>query len=551
MNGIIKQIEKHQELFQRISANIYLTAIKDGFLTAMPVILFSSLFILCAAIPPLVGIKLPESFETWLWKIYDYSMGIVGLLVAGTTARCLAGSMNRKMPSGKIINEVSVMLASIVSFLLLAVTKMDGAFQGDFFGTKGILSSFVAAFITVNVYKFCVIKDITIKMPKEVPGSISQNFRDVFPFSFSVFFAAIIDIATRYYLNVPFAEVFSKILSPVFQGAETYLGLSIIWFLVPFFWFVGVHGPSVVKPGLAAALYGNTEANLELFRNGQHPFHALTENFGNFVGELGGTGATFIVPIIFILFMKSKQLKAVGKASIVPVMFAVNEPLLFAAPIVLNPYFLIPFCLAPIVNVILGKFFISVLGMNGYMHVLPWATPGPIGNLMSTHFQPISFVFTVLLLVVDFIIYYPFCKAYDKVLLSEETKNANTEDRFETNNSTKVDESETVQLEKEIKILVLCAGAGTSAMLANALTEGASSLNLPLSSSAGAYGSHYEIMKYYDMVILAPQVKTYYNDIKKDTEKLGIKLIATEGAEYINLTRNPEKAVQFVLEKLN
>ncbi|MDS5535853.1 PTS transporter subunit EIIC [Streptococcus pneumoniae] len=551
MNGIIKQIEKHQELFQRISANIYLTAIKDGFLTAMPVILFSSLFILCAAIPPLVGIKLPESFETWLWKIYDYSMGIVGLLVAGTTARCLAGSMNRKMPSGKVINEVSVMLASIVSFLLLAVTKMDGAFQGDFFGTKGILSSFVAAFITVNVYKFCVIKDITIKMPKEVPGSISQNFRDVFPFSFSVFFAAIIDIATRYYLNVPFAEVFSKILSPVFQGAETYLGLSIIWFLVPFFWFVGVHGPSVVKPGLAAALYGNTEANLELFRNGQHPFHALTENFGNFVGELGGTGATFIVPIIFILFMKSKQLKAVGKASIVPVMFAVNEPLLFAAPIVLNPYFLIPFCLAPIVNVILGKFFISVLGMNGYMHVLPWATPGPIGNLMSTHFQPISFVFTVLLLVVDFIIYYPFCKAYDKVLLSEETKNANTEDRFETNNSTKVDESETVQLEKEIKILVLYAGAGTSAMLANALTEGASSLNLPLSSSAGAYGSHYEIMKYYDMVILAPQVKTYYNDIKKDTEKLGIKLIATEGAEYINLTRNPEKAVQFVLEKLN
>lgn len=551
MNGIIKQIEKHQELFQRISANIYLTAIKDGFLTAMPVILFSSLFILCAAIPPLVGIKLPESFETWLWKIYDYSMGIVGLLVAGTTARCLAGSMNRKMPSGKVINEVSVMLASIVSFLLLAVTKMDGAFQGDFFGTKGILSSFVAAFITVNVYKFCVIKDITIKMPKEVPGSISQNFRDVFPFSFSVFFAAIIDIATRYYLNVPFAEVFSKILSPVFQGAETYLGLSIIWFLVPFFWFVGVHGPSVVKPGLAAALYGNTEANLELFRNGQHPFHALTENFGNFVGELGGTGATFIVPIIFILFMKSKQLKAVGKASIVPVMFAVNEPLLFAAPIVLNPYFLIPFCLAPIVNVILGKFFISVLGMNGYMHVLPWATPGPIGNLMRTHFQPISFVFTVLLLVVDFIIYYPFCKAYDKVLLSEETKNANTEDRFETNNSTKVDESETVQLEKEIKILVLCAGAGTSAMLANALTEGASSLNLPLSSSAGAYGSHYEIMKYYDMVILAPQVKTYYNDIKKDTEKLGIKLIATEGAEYINLTRNPEKAVQFVLEKLN
>ena len=55
------------------------------------------------------------------------------------------------------------------------------------------------------------------------------------------------------------------------------------------------------------------------------------------VGEFGGTGATFIVPLLLILFMKSKQLKAVGKASIVPVAFAVNEPLLFGAPMILNP----------------------------------------------------------------------------------------------------------------------------------------------------------------------------------------------------------------------
>ncbi|WP_314830588.1 PTS lactose transporter subunit IIBC [uncultured Streptococcus sp.] len=555
MNGIIKRIEKHQELFQRISANAYLTAIKDGFLTAMPVILFSSLFILCAAIPPLVGIKLSAGFEAWLWKIYDYSMGVVGLLVAGTTARCLAGNMNRKMPAGKVINEVSVMLAAICSFLLLSITKKDGSFLGDYFGTKGILSSFVAAFITVNVYKFCVIKDITIKMPKEVPGSISQNFRDVFPFSFSVLAAALIDVITRHFLSVPFAEVFSKVLSPIFQGAESYFGLSLIWFLVPFFWFVGVHGPSVVKPGLAAALYGNTEANLNLFRAGHHPYHALTENFGNFVGELGGTGATFIVPIIFILFMRSKQLKAVGKASIIPVMFAVNEPLLFAAPIVLNPYFFIPFCLAPIVNVILGKFFISVLGMNGYMHVLPWATPGPIGNLMSTHFQPISFVFTVLLLVVDFLIYYPFCKAYDKVLLKQELDNSSVEteeSNLEESDIKEIDSiANSLDVEKEVKVLVLCAGAGTSAMLANALKEGAEDLGLPLSASAGAYGSHYEVMKYYDMIVLAPQVKTYYEDIKKDTDKLGIQLIATEGAQYIQLTRDPKGAVEFVLSNLN
>lgn len=574
MNAIIKQIEKHQATFQKISRNIYLSAIKDGFLAAMPVILFSSIFILIAAIPPIFGVTLPASFETWLWKIYDFTMGLVGMLVAGTTARCLAGSMNRKMPDGKVINETSVMLASICGMLLLAVNKTDGAFVADYMGTKGLLSAFVAAFITVNMYKFCIKRDITIKMPPEVPGSISQNFRDVFPFSFSVVVCAIIDLVSRYFINAPFGEMFSKLLSPLFSAAESYPGMALIWFLVPMFWFVGVHGPSVVKPGLSSALYGNTEANLKLFQNGEHPFHSLTENFGNFIGELGGTGATFIVPIIFILLMRSKQLKAVGKASIIPVMFAVNEPLLFAAPIILNPYFLVPFCLAPVANVLIGKVFIDVFGMNGFMYVLPWATPGPIGTVLSTNFQPISFVLAATLLIVDFFIYMPFCKAYDKVLVEQEAQRSEEIDEVEelapelspNVAAAVVDGNETVVIENSpeisskasgkgideyLNVLVLCAGAGTSAMLANALKKGASETGKHINAAAGSYGSHYDIMNNYDVIVLAPQVNSYYEDIKMDTDKLGIKLIATKGAQYINLTRDPKGAVDFVLGELN
>lgn len=574
MNAIIKQIEKHQATFQKISRNIYLSAIKDGFLAAMPVILFSSIFILIAAIPPIFGVTLPASFETWLWKIYDFTMGLVGMLVAGTTARCLAGSMNRKMPDGKVINETSVMLASICGMLLLAVNKTDGAFVADYMGTKGLLSAFVAAFITVNMYKFCIKRDITIKMPPEVPGSISQNFRDVFPFSFSVVVCAIIDLVSRYFINAPFGEMFSKLLSPLFSAAESYPGMALIWFLVPMFWFVGVHGPSVVKPGLSSALYGNTEANLKLFQNGEHPFHSLTENFGNFIGELGGTGATFIVPIIFILLMRSKQLKAVGKASIIPVMFAVNEPLLFAAPIILNPYFLVPFCLAPVANVLIGKVFIDVFGMNGFMYVLPWATPGPIGTVLSTNFQPISFVLAATLLIVDFFIYMPFCKAYDKVLVEQEAQRSEEIDEVEelapelspNVAAAVVDGNETVVIEnspaisskasgkgidEDLNVLVLCAGAGTSAMLANALKKGASETGKHINAAAGSYGSHYDIMNNYDVIVLTPQVNSYYEDIKMDTDKLGIKLIATKGAQYINLTRDPKGAVDFVLGELN
>ncbi|NTP92374.1 hypothetical protein HQ852_11865 [Enterococcus faecium] len=48
---------------------------------------------------------------------------------------------------------------------------------------------------------------------------------------------------------------------------------------------------------------------------------------------------------------------------------------------------------------------------------------------------------------------------------------------------------------------------------------------------------------------LAPQVNSYLDDLRKDADKLGIKVIATKGAEYINLTRDPKGAVDFVLKQ--
>ena len=560
MNAIIKQIEKGKPFFEKISRNIYLGAIRDGFLTAMPAILFSSIFIMIAAIPEVFGITLPEAVSTWLWKVYGYSMGIVGLLVAATTARCLAGSMNRRLENGKSINEVSVMLASIAGFMMLSVEQIDGGFASDFMGTKGLLASFVAAFLTVNVYKFCVQRDITIRMPKEVPGTISQMFRDVIPFSFAVFGAVLIDLLFRNVFHGSFAHTAISALQPLFTAADGYLGIAIIWGAMALFWFVGVHGPSIVEPAIAAIIYANVETNLMLFQNGEQASKVLTVGMGNFVGTMGGTGATLVVPFLFMLFARSKQLKAVGKASFVPVIFAVNEPLLFAAPMILNPYFFIPFLVAPIVNVWIFKFFVDVLSMNSFMYVLPWATPAPIGLVLGTGVSVLAIILALILIAVDSAIYLPFIKAYDAVLLEEESKNAQLEEVkaevVEAGNASgavaveALSEDVLEKLSDGKRVLVLCAGAGTSAMLANALEEGAKETGANIQAQAGAYGSHYDIMKNFDLIVLAPQVNSYLADIQKDAEKLGVKVVATKGAEYIKLTRDPKGAVDFVLAEI-
>lgn len=548
LDAVIKKIEKGKPFFDKIAQNIYLGAVRDGFLTAMPAILFSSVFILAASIPEIFGIKLPADVSTWLWKVYNYSMGIVGLLVSATTAKCLAESMNRRLPESKVINTTSVMLASICGFFMLAVSDVKLGISTTYLGTKGLLASFIAAFITVKMYKFCVEKDVTIHMPKEVPGTISQMFRDVFPFSFSVLVCVIIDLIVRNLFGYTFAEAIITLLQPLFTAADGYLGICIIWGAMAMFWFVGVHGPSIVEPAIAAIIYANVDANLVLFKAGHQAANVLTVGLGNFVGTMGGTGATLVVPFLFMLFARSKQLKAVGKTTFIPVCFAVNEPLLFATPIVLNPYFFVPFLLAPMVNVSLFKFFVDVLKMNSFIYVLPWATPAPIGLILGTGISFLAVLLAVLLIVVDGIIYLPFVKAYDASLLEEEKQKEALEALEEQVKEEEPETNEPLQLDKKINVLVLCVGAGTSAMFANAVKEGAKETGFPVDATASAYGNHYDILKNYDVVVLSPQVQAHLEEVKQDAKE-GTKVIATKGAQYIQLTRDPKGAVEFIVEQ--
>ncbi|MBP2057588.1 PTS system lactose-specific IIC component [Lactobacillus colini] len=555
MNVVINAIEKHKNFFEKLSKNNYLMAIKDGFTAVMPIVMFASLMLLISSLPPLFGIQLPQGLSAWLTKVYNFTMGILALMVAGTTAKNLADNFNRSMPNGRVINATSTMLASMCGFLFLAVTAevRTGAFSVTYLSSQGLLSSFVASFIVVNVYRICILKNVTIKLPKQVPGTISQAFKDIFPFALAVLACSLIDLLSRTFAGVPFAEVFQKFLTPLFKGVETYPGMCLIWGLSALLWFVGIHGPSIVMPAVTAFQLSNTEANLKMFQLGTHASHAMTNNFGNYIAAIGGTGATFIVPILLIIFMKSQQLKTVGKASLIPVLFAVNEPLLFGAPMILNPYMFVPFIVTPMVNVILGKFFIDILGMNGMIYALPWTVPGPIGILLNTHFQVISWIFIVILLFIDAVIYLPFLKAYDRQLLTqEELKESKIIGKEDSKKSIKRDNL--VKYEDKLsglKVLVLCAGAGTSAQLANSINEGAKKYKLDVIANSGAYGAHRDILKNYNVVILAPQVRLYYDDIKEDTNKLNIKLISTKGAQYINLTHNPKQAIEFLKNQIS
>ena len=558
MNKLIAFIEKGKPFFEKLSRNIYLRAIRDGFIAGMPVILFSSIFILIAFVPNSWGFKWSDEVVAFLMKPYSYSMGILALLVAGTTAKSLTDSVNRSMEKTNQINYMSTLLAAIVGLLMLAADPIAGGFATDFLGTKGLLSAFLAAFVTVAIYKVCVKNNVTIRMPDEVPPNISQVFKDVIPFTLSVVSLYALDLLARHFVGASVAESIGKFFAPLFSAADGYLGITIIFGAFAFFWFVGIHGPSIVEPAIAAITYANAEVNLNLLQQGMHADKILTSGTQMFIVTMGGTGATLVVPFMFMWLTKSKRNRAIGRASVVPTFFGVNEPILFGAPLVLNPIFFIPFIFAPIANVWIFKFFIETLGMNSFTANLPWTTPAPLGLVLGTNFQVLSFILAALLIVVDVVIYYPFLKVYDEQILEEERSGKSNDElkekvaaNFNTAKADAILEKAGVEaaqntITKETNVLVLCAGGGTSGLLANALNKAAAEYNVPVKAAAGGYGAHREMLPEFDLVILAPQVASNFEDMKAETDKLDIKLAKTEGAQYIKLTRDGKGALAFV-----
>lgn len=570
-----KVFEKLKPTFESIAANRYVSAVRDGFIACMPIIIFSSIFMMIAYVPNAWGFYWPDNVTSTLLIAYNYSMGLLALFVAGTTAKSLTDSKNLDLPRTNQINPVAVIIASEISFIILSIVPLKTGVDLTYLGTQGLICAYLVGLVVPNIYYVCIKNNVTIKLPPQVPGNIAQAFKDLIPLgaSITVFwaFGFLFKMATGTVLPHWIIEV----LSPVFEASDSYLGLCIIAGAMAFFWFCGVQGPSIVSPAVTPIMIANTAANLVQYQAGAHVSHVFAQNAMDYVMNFGGTGSTFIIAYVLVIAAKSAQLKAVGKAAIIPSSFSVNEPVLFGLPIIMNPIFFFPFLITPMVNISLFKFFVTTLGMNGMMYYLPWTVPAPIGIVASTGFAPLSFVLVGLILVIDVLIFLPFFHQYDKQLVAEE--NAKAAEITEKNevavespidvatpeitvtdkvrNDTITDEKlplhgEEYFRQQEVDVLVLCAGGGTSGILANALNKLSKERGLKLSATARAYGQDMDLIPDMDMVILAPQMESMKGNLKKITDKYGVKLVTTTGRQYIELTNNGDMALDFVESNL-
>lgn len=444
------------------------------------------------------------------------------------------------------------MVSAISVYLIMMADPIEGGISIEYLGSSGMLAGMIIAFIIPNIYKFAIKRNLTIKLPDEVPPNISETFASLIAYSLTIAFFWIFDIIFRELsggMNV--AEALISVLNPIFSMADSYFGLSLLFGATAFFQFLGLNGPDVVFPAVKPAMFMNLAANQDAYAAGLQPTHALTNSSYDMAIAMGGTGATLVLVLMFAFLAKSKANKAVGRAATIPVLFAVNEPLTFGAPLIMNPMFFIPFMLAPIANSILLKFFIDVLGMSGFIMEVPWTMPGILGLPLGTNLDPLSFVLVGVILLVDAVIYYPFFKVYDNERYQMEQEEKDNDNNDDNEISLTELKGKIGSVKKDLNVLVLCAGGGTSGLFANSLNKNKETIketfDIDVNAQASHYGQHSSIIQDYDVIVLAPQVSSHYENLKEEAAQYSASVIKTSGKEYIEFTRDSDKAMRYIL----
>ncbi|HEM4732541.1 TPA: PTS cellobiose transporter subunit IIC [Streptococcus suis] len=308
---------------------------------------------------------------------------------------------------------------SAVSSLEEGAVIVDGWAMGGGvtrFGTTGIFTAIIMAVAAVLLYRMCVKNNWVIKMPDSVPEGVSRGFTALIP-SFVIAFFVIFLNGLLVALGTDIFKVIAIPFGFVANLTNSWLGLVVIYLLTQALWIVGIHGANIIFAFINPIALANMSLNVAGERM------IVAGEFSNMFVIAGGSGATLGLCIWLATRARSEQLSAIGKASIVPGIFNINEPLIFGLPIIYNPALAIPFMLAPIASMTVYYFSMKLNLINAVVAQVPWPTPVGIGAFLGTADWR-AIVVSIVCAVVAFLVYYPFIRAYDKQLLKEEAANA-------------------------------------------------------------------------------------------------------------------------------
>ncbi len=432
MNGFVGFIEqKLMPVANKVGMQRHMVAIRKGIIATLPLTIVGSFFTILLNFPIESVAAFIEPYREVLDIPFRYTVGLLALYATFGIASSLAKSYKLDSLTAGILATMSFLITAAPPIRVLE--SVEGVIDAGRFinvanlGSGSLFGAIVTAILSVEIYRFFIVKNITIKMPDGVPPEVTNSFMALIPGGAILVLFWVI----RHIIGFDINGFLSNLLMPlkdVLAGNSLFGGLLTV-FLICFFSVLGIHGPAIMGPVIRPFWDISIAENMEVFQstgNAHELPNIFTEQFLQWFVWIGGAGTTLALVVLF-LFSKSNYLKQLGRLSILPGIFNINEPVIFGAPIVMNPILGIPFLVAPLITTTIS-YFATTTGIVPMMAArLGFAIPAPIAAWMSTNWSVAAGILVVVNFLITLAIYYPFFKVFEKQQLEREEEQATQE----------------------------------------------------------------------------------------------------------------------------
>ncbi|WP_394238771.1 PTS sugar transporter subunit IIC [Niallia oryzisoli] len=424
MHGFINGLEKYlAPLASRVESQRHISTIKDSMISLMAVLMVGSISLIIGG----VGNFFPEGGAirnffvdnaTLLNMPFTFTYGLLSIYAAVSISYTHARKLD--------ITPFHAIIGGLLATLILCAKVVDGQFDMAFLDSRGLFIAIFASILSVELMKFLVEKKVTIRI-KGLPDMIGKTFESILP----LFIIIIISVAINTIVisvadgqNLP--EAFTTMFAPAVNSIDSPWGVFLVSLAEMIFWFLGLNGYAILVGFTLPFMTQYLAANAAAFSAGQTPEFIFTENWWGYFLACTGSGVVGAIAIL-ALFSKAKTLRSAGKASIVPAIFNISEPVVYGLPVVYNPYLFIPFVLG---TPCLGLFTYWVFEM-GWVRA-PIAAVGGMPTPIAQYLVTLDwrvFLLVPVIMGLAILMYYPFFKLYEKSVLAkeeEEAKNKST-----------------------------------------------------------------------------------------------------------------------------
>ena len=402
----------------------YVTSIRDGFITALPFMIVGS-FLLVFIFPPFSPDTTWGFARAWLQFSLDhrdalmlpfnFSMGVMTLFIAVGIAASLAKHHN--------LDSLTAGMLSLMSFLLVAAPLKDGQISTAYFSGQGIFTAILVAIYSTELYAFLKRHNITIRLPPEVPAGVARSFEILIPVLAIVLTLHPLNLFIEAQLGMIIPEAIMSLVKPLVAASDTLPEILLSVLVCQVLWFAGIHGALIVTGIMNPFWMANLSINQAAMAAGTAIPHIYVQGFWDHYLLIGGVGSTLPLALM-LLRSKAVHLRTIGRMGVVPGVFNINEPILFGAPIIMNPLFFLPFVLVPMINATLAYFALKLDLVSRVVSMTPWTTPAPIGASWAANWSFSPVIMCLICMATAMVMYLPFLKAYEKQLLEQEHANA-------------------------------------------------------------------------------------------------------------------------------